>query len=228
MTLTRTCDAAGHLLERSKIPAGTKLSTGGFYLLGLSNSGLVTSARKGDTVINVRSTTGMKAGDTVSVDTGSSAETRKIASVGTVATASTTMWQPLPDGPIITIPAGATDVPVTSVAGFAVGEKIALGYGATFPAVARDTEKYEVATVTAIGKPGMQALLVADAPAGSANTSKSPLSQASRLATRSGWTSTASGMASTTSQLLGSARRQVAPLSSAPSVLAQPTSKCVT
>jgi hypothetical protein len=60
-------------------------------------------------------------------------------------------------------------VPVTSVAGFAVGEKIALGYGATFPAVARSMEKYEVATVTAVGKPGTQALLAADAPAGATN-----------------------------------------------------------
>jgi len=60
-------------------------------------------------------------------------------------------------------------VPVTSVAGFAVGEKIALGYGATFPNVARTVERYEVATVTAVGKPGTQAWLGADAPAGAAN-----------------------------------------------------------
>jgi hypothetical protein len=70
---------------------------------------------------------------------------------------------------VITIPAGSTSVPVTSVAGFAVGEKIAIGYGATYPAVARDIERYEVATVTAVGKPGTQALLGADAAAGSAN-----------------------------------------------------------
>ena len=38
---------------------------------------------------------------------------------------------------MITIPAGSTNVPVTSVTGFVVGEKIALGYGATYPAVAR-------------------------------------------------------------------------------------------
>jgi hypothetical protein len=39
-------------------------------------------------------------------------------------------------------------VPVASVAGFTVGEKIGIGYGATYPAVANDVEKYEVATVT--------------------------------------------------------------------------------
>ena len=59
--------------------------------------------------------------------------------------------------------AGSTNVPVTSVAGFVVGEKIALGYGATYPVVARTIEKYEVATVTAIGKPGTQGRLAAAA-----------------------------------------------------------------
>jgi hypothetical protein len=55
------------------------------------------------------------------------------------------------------------------VAGFAVGEKIAIGYGATYPAVAGTTEKHEIATVIAVGKPGTQAFLGADAAAGSTN-----------------------------------------------------------
>ena len=77
----------------------------------------------------------------------------------------TTVWQPLPEGPVITIPADSTNVPVTSVAGFAVGEKIAIGYGSTYPTVAGTTEAYEVATLTAslAGKPGTQAYLGADA-----------------------------------------------------------------
>ena len=152
-----------------KIPAGTKLAAHGFYLLGLSNSGLSVPAKAGDTTIGVRSTTGMSAGDTIAIDTGSNVETRKILNLGTEAGIGTTLWQPLPEGPVIIIPAGSTNVPVTSVAGFKVGEKIALGYGAVQPAVARTQERYEVATVTAVGKPGTQALLGADAPAGSAN-----------------------------------------------------------
>jgi non-reducing end alpha-L-arabinofuranosidase len=152
-----------------KIPAGTKLAAGGFYLLGLSNSGLAVPAKVGDKTIYVRSTTGMNVGDTVTIDSGAGAETRTIASLGTAAGASTTLWQPLPDGPVITIPAGSTNVPVTSAAGFAVGEKIALGYGASFPSVARTTEKYEVATVTEVGKPGTQAWLGVDAAAGATN-----------------------------------------------------------
>jgi hypothetical protein len=152
-----------------KMPAGTSLPPRGFYLLGLSNSGLAVGATAGDTTIHVRNTTGMSVGDTISIDTGSDTETRKIAKIGTAASYSTTLWQPLPEGPIITIPVGTTNVPVTSVSGFAVGEKIALGYGATYPAVARSLEKYEIAKVTAVGKPGTQAYLTEDASAGASN-----------------------------------------------------------
>jgi non-reducing end alpha-L-arabinofuranosidase len=152
-----------------RIPAGTKLAAGGFYLLGLAGSGLAVPARAGDAAIHVRSTAGMSVGDTVEIDTGASLETRKIVSVGTAAGASTTLWQPLPDGPVITIPVGSTNVPVTSVNGFAVGQKIGLGHGATYPAVARNVEKYEVVTVTEVGKPGTQAWLAAVAKAGDTN-----------------------------------------------------------
>jgi hypothetical protein len=112
----------------------------------------------------------MTVGDSISIDTGSNVETRKIVRIGTEApgsTTSTTLWQPLPDGPVITVPAGSTNVPVTSTAGFVVGEKVALGYGATYPAVAGTREQIEVATVTAVGKPGTQGRLSAAAPAGS-------------------------------------------------------------
>jgi hypothetical protein len=152
-----------------KIPAGRKLAAGGFYVVGLSNSGLSIPAHAGDTTINVRSTTDMTVGDTIDIDTGSNLETRKITKVGTAASNSTTLWQPLPDGPVITIPVGSTNVPVTNTSGFVVGEKIALGYGATYPTVAKAIERYEVATVTAVGKPGTQAFLGVDAPAGSTN-----------------------------------------------------------
>jgi hypothetical protein len=72
---------------------------------------------------------------------------------------STPLWQPLPDGPVITVPPGSTNVPVTSTSGFTVGQKIGLGYGDTL----------ETATVTAVGKPGTQAYLAAAAPAGATN-----------------------------------------------------------
>ena len=68
---------------------------------------------------------------------------------------STPLWQPVPDGPI-TVPAGSTNVPVTSTSGFTAGQKMAIGYGRTF----------ETATVTAVGTPGTQARLAAAASAG--------------------------------------------------------------
>lgn len=151
------------------IPAKTKLKPRGFYVLGLANSGLAVPAQAGDATIHVRSTDGMKVGDTITIGTGVEQETRKIAAIGTAAGNATPLWQPLPEGPVITIPAGSTNVPVTSSAGFAAGEKIALGYGATYPVVGRDVEKFEVATVTNVGKPGTQAYLGADALAGATN-----------------------------------------------------------
>jgi len=164
------------IFSKVAIPAGTRLAAHGFYLLGLSNSGLAVAARAGDSIIHVRSTAGMKAGDTISIDTGSASETRKIASLGAAANNHTTLWQPLPEGPVITIPAGSANVPVATVEGFVVGQKIALGHGATYPSVAKDLEQYEVATVTAVGKPGTQAYLAADAPAGAANIKVTDLS----------------------------------------------------
>jgi Alpha-L-arabinofuranosidase B, catalytic/Alpha-L-arabinofuranosidase B (ABFB) domain/Concanavalin A-like lectin/glucanases superfamily/NPCBM-associated, NEW3 domain of alpha-galactosidase/Lamin Tail Domain len=71
---------------------------------------------------------------------------------------STPLWQPVPDGPI-TIPAGSTNLPVTSTAGFKVGQELAIGYGHTL----------ETPTVTAVGQAGVQARLAAAAAAGTTN-----------------------------------------------------------
>ena len=171
-----------------KIPSGTSLAANGFYLLGLSTSGLSVPAAAGESTLYVRSTTGINVGDTLTIGTGAGAETRKVLSVGTSAGPSTTLWQPVPDGPVITIPVGSTNVPYTAIGGgrggtpppsFVVGERIALGHGATFPAVANSTEKFEVATVTAVGKPGTQAYLTAPANAGTTNLKVSALANIS-------------------------------------------------
>jgi non-reducing end alpha-L-arabinofuranosidase len=149
-----------------RIPAGTKLASHGLYLLALSGSGLAVPAKQGDATIYARSIAGMKEGDSIQIGTGPGAETRKIARLGTAAGLNTTVWQPLPDGPVITIPAGSTRVPVERVNGFAVGQKMALGYGATYPVTGKDLEKYEIVTVTEVGKAGVQTALAADAKAG--------------------------------------------------------------
>jgi hypothetical protein len=173
------------LFSSVKIPAGTKLAPHGFYLLGLSNSGLAVPAKKGESTIFVRTVDGMSAGDVIKIGTSATAETRKIASIAApqngvpaqqfggnrlaAPSGSAVIWQPVPEGPVITIPAGSTNIPVTSVAGFKVGEKMAIGYGATYPAVAQATEKYEIVTITKVDKPGTQAYLATDAKAGSTN-----------------------------------------------------------
>jgi alpha-L-arabinofuranosidase B-like protein/lamin tail-like protein len=162
-----------------KIPAGTKLAAGGFYLLGLSNSGLAAPARAGDTILHVRNTEGMSVDDTITIGSGSGMETRKITGLGTAAANHTTLWQPLPDGPVITIPPGSTNVPVENASGFATGQKIALGYGSTYPVAANPVEQYEIATVTAVGKPGTQAWLAMDAAAGASNLKVTSLSDIS-------------------------------------------------
>jgi non-reducing end alpha-L-arabinofuranosidase len=162
-----------------KIAAGTKLAAGGFYLLGLSNSGLAAPARAGDSMLHVRNTDGMSMGDSITIGTGSGMETRKITSLGTVASNHTTLWQPLPEGPVITIPAGSTNVPVESTSGFVASQKIALGFGSTYPVAVNPVEQYEIATVTAVGKPGTQAWLAMDAPAGATNIKVAPLSDIS-------------------------------------------------
>jgi non-reducing end alpha-L-arabinofuranosidase len=161
------------------IPGGTRLAAGGFYLLGLANSGLAVPAHAGETTIHVRSTEGMSVSDTVTIGSGPNAETRTIATLGTAATNHTTLWQPLPDGPVITIHAGSTNVPVESAEGFVAGQKIAIGYGSTYPVAANGLEKYEVATVTATGKQGTQSYLAMDAPAGATNIKVMSLSDIS-------------------------------------------------
>jgi len=169
------------------IPAGTKLAPKSFYLLGLATSGLAVQAEKGESTVWVRSITGLSEGDEIQIG----GETRTIKSIikpqaqaqpqqarggfggfgggGAAPGASTTIWQPLPEGPVITIPAGSTNIPVTATAGFKAGDKMAIGYGATYPTVSNTVEKYEIVTVTEVGKPGTQAWLSMDAKKGDTN-----------------------------------------------------------
>jgi non-reducing end alpha-L-arabinofuranosidase len=187
---TLTPHAIGQpIFSTVKIPSGTKLAAKGFYVFGLANSGLAVPAQKGDTTLYVRSVAGMNVGDTIQIDTGSAVETRTITAVGTAAGNSTTLWQPLPDGPVITVPPGSTNVPFTPLGGgfggggggFAVqvGQKLGLGYGADIPSVAKEIEKYEVVTVTAVGKPSGQTYLATDAKAGDTNIKVASVSSVS-------------------------------------------------
>ena len=163
------------------IPAGTKLAPGAFYLLGLSTSGLSVDAAAGDDVIYVRSVEGVSQGDEIIVG----GEVRKVAGIvkpseapefnrffgfpAGIPNGTTTIWQPLPEGPVITIPAGSNNIPVQTVYGFKPGDKMAIGYGTTYPPVSNDLVKYEVVTVTEVGSQGNQSWLSADAKPGDTN-----------------------------------------------------------
>lgn len=159
-----------------QVPPGTNLAPHAFYVFGLSNSGLAVSANPGDRKVYVRSVDGMKPGDDIVIGTGNDAETRKIAAVGTAAGPATTLWQPVIEHPVITVAAGADNLPVTSTDGISAGDRIALGFGATFPVVGRGTERYEIATVKSVGKAATGAYLATDAVAGGTNIKVTSLS----------------------------------------------------
>lgn len=132
-------------VKLAAIPSGTKIAANGFYLLGLSSSGLAAPAEPGDAVIHVRSTTGYEVGQQVSIGN----ESRAVTAVGTPAAAMTTLFIPVSTGPWLTFPAGSTTLPVTSANGFEVGQKIGIDMGGN----------YELATVTAVGKASTQTTL---------------------------------------------------------------------
>lgn len=134
------------------IPEGTSLAAHGFYLLGLSDSGLAAPVSAGARTVYVRSAAGFAAGQKMEID----GELRTIAAIGTQAAPMTMVFVPVSTGPRLTIPAGATNLPVVSTAGFAIGQKIGIGIGGD----------YEIATVTATGKAGTQTTLAAAASAG--------------------------------------------------------------
>ena len=166
-----------------KVPAGTKLAPKSFYLLGMAASGLAADAAKGDDVIYVRSVDGVSAGDEICVDGEKKTVKAVIAPEPEAASAEnvlpwrrrvlpgvpTTVWQPLPGGHGIEIPAGSTNIPVTSTAWFKPGDKMAIGYGTDRPAVSRSIEKYELVTIKEVGKQGTQGYLSMDARPGDTN-----------------------------------------------------------
>ena len=134
------------------IPSGTKIASKGFYLLGLSSSGLVAPTKPGDNVVNVRNTTGFEAGQQINID----GELSTVTNVGTPASPLSTLFIQVSTGPWLTFSAGSTNLPVTNATGFVVGQKIGIDLGGN----------YEVATVTSVGKAATQTTLAAAAKAG--------------------------------------------------------------
>ena len=138
-------------VKLAAIPAGTKIAPHGFYLLGLSSSGLAAPANRGGNVINVRSTAGFETGQKINIE----GESHAILTVGTAASSMSTIFVSVSTGPWLTIPAGSTNLPVTAPEGFEVGQKIGIDLGGN----------YEVATVTSVGKAATLTTLAAEAKA---------------------------------------------------------------
>jgi hypothetical protein len=134
------------------IPAGTKLAAHGFYLLGLSCSGLAAPANRGENIINVRSSAGFENGQTINIEE----ESHIIADIGTAASSMASIFVPVSTGPWLIIPAGSTNLPVTDAEGFEAGQKIGIDIGGS----------YEIATVTTVGKAATLTTLAAKAEAG--------------------------------------------------------------
>jgi non-reducing end alpha-L-arabinofuranosidase len=142
-------------VKLATIPGGTKLGRGAYYLLGLSGAGLASPASPGATTIHVNNAIGFVSGQKIDVD----GEVRTVVSVGTAATSMTTVFVPVSTGPWITIPTGSTNMPVTSVRGFELGQQIGIDIGGN----------YEVRTVTKVGKAATQTILSAAASVGATN-----------------------------------------------------------
>ena len=115
------------------------------------NTSVVLPVAAGDTNVSVASVTGYTVGSPLTIDTGDGIETATIGAVGTAAGAPTTVVYPAG--------AGATNVKVDSVAGFAPGQRFLLDTGANL----------EVRTVGAVGTPATTSRLFGPAVTGDTN-----------------------------------------------------------
>src|SRR6185503_10275079 len=120
-----------------------------------ANSGLAGPAAGGATTVNLRSTTGLSPGAEIVVD----GESRTVRSAGTAATAPTKVFINVSTGPWLDFPPDTTNLPVHSVEGFAVRQKVSIDVGGNI----------EIATVTAIGKAATQTTLAASTTPGATN-----------------------------------------------------------
>ena len=131
-------------------PKGTIVKPGEFVTLEQGASAVTAPAAKGSSEVNLLYD--LAALDRIEID----GSQYGIAQRGTPAGEFTTVFTPVSTGPWMNIPAGATNIPVTSTEGFTKGEKMGIGLGGN----------YEVVTVTEVGTPSTQSTLMQAAKAG--------------------------------------------------------------
>ena len=132
------------------IPAGTTLGAGEYYLLVLAESAVTVPAAKGATEVMLSNDVAV--GQAIAIDR----VAYPVIAKGAPAGAFTTLFTPVSTGPKLSFPAGATNLPVTSVAGFQVGHKMGIDLGGN----------YEIVEVTKVGTPSTQTVLSKAAKAG--------------------------------------------------------------
>ena len=211
-----------------KIPAGTSLAAHGFYLLGLSNSGLAVHRprRRHHHLRPQHSRNERRRHGHASAPAPARRPAKSPASAPRPATTPrcgsrcpTVRSSPFP-------PAQPTSPSPAPPASWSARRSPSVTAQPTPPS-RKPRSSYEVATVTAVGKPGTQAYLAADAPPAQP-TSRSPPSPTSPPVTRSASTSTASATASRPSRSPTSARRRAHQARGEMPAPAQPTSRFAT
>ena len=124
-------------------PSGFTLRAGRFMLLEQAVSAVTAPAAEGD--MEVHLLTDLLGWDGVRIG----GSVYEIVERGRPAGEFTTVFTPVSTGPWMTVPAGSTNIPVASVAGFEAGDKMGIGLGGD----------YEVVTVREVGTPSTQSTL---------------------------------------------------------------------
>ena len=137
-------------VKAATLPQGTVLEPGSFLLLAEAESALSIAAPKGAKEVFL--TKALEAGQEVSIG----GKKYTVAIEGVAAGEFTTVFSPVSTGPKLSIPAGATSIPVASVAGFTAGQTMGIDLGGNF----------ETVTVTGVGTPAIQTTLAQEAKAG--------------------------------------------------------------
>ncbi|WP_263418121.1 arabinofuranosidase catalytic domain-containing protein [Terriglobus albidus] len=132
-------------VELASVPSSTRIAPHGFYLLGLSSTGLAAPAIASTKTIYVRTTKGLAAGEAIDID----GEKRTVVGIGQAAHAMTTIFIPVSTGPWLTIPAGSTNLPIANTSGFEAGQRVGIDIGGN----------YEEVTVKSVGKASTQTVL---------------------------------------------------------------------
>jgi len=131
-------------------PAGTVVRPGEFVTIEQGASAVTAPASKGSSEVHLLYDLAVL--DKVEIG----GYQYGIAERGTPAGEFTTIFTPVSTGPWMDFPAGSTNLPVTSAAGFVAGEAMGIGLGG----------EYEVVTVTEVGTPATQSVLSEAASAG--------------------------------------------------------------